>query len=262
METQQPHPEENLPRIVRVRFPVVQPHVTYVIIGILVLVQLYVNSLSLLPRNRFYWDYANIAALVAEGEYYRLLTSMFLHVGWTHLMFNCIALYAFGKDIEGLFGHVRFTLIYVLGGLAGSLASFTITQSSSVGASGAVFAVFGALVAYYYQNRALYGERAAQRLRELGFLAFINLAIGFVSNAPGSPVRIDNAAHIGGAAGGLLLAWFITPVFKIRREIIDGQESPYLVDTRQRNQWVFVPIAFAGAMLLVILWVASARAVG
>ncbi|HLA45188.1 MAG TPA: rhomboid family intramembrane serine protease, partial [Aggregatilineales bacterium] len=182
MQNNEPLPdfqqEQAAPQPIRIRFPLIQPNMAYAIIFVLVLVHLYVSQLNPFEQNDFYLKYSNFAVYVAQGEYYRLFTSMFLHApGLMHLGFNSLALYAFGKDIESLFGHVRFTLIYFLGGLAGSVTSFAITRSNSIGASGAVFAVFGALVAYYYQNRQLYGAAAAVRLRQLGMLALVNLGI-------------------------------------------------------------------------------------
>jgi len=238
-----------------IRFPLKEPYITYGLIGVLALVHLYVMQLSPRETQDFYIRYGNFSTFVAQGEYYRLFTSMFLHAGLYHLLFNGFALYAFGRDIEGLFGHGRFLLIYVLGGLAGSVASFVITSGNSIGASGAVFAIFGALVAYYYQNRALYGAAAYQRLRQLGTLAVLNLVIGLISNVPGSPARIDNAAHIGGAVGGLLLAWFMTPVFILKADYQDGEIRHQLTDTKTTLAWLWVPLVFTvGLVAVVAFW--------
>jgi rhomboid protease GluP len=227
---------------------------------VIALVHLYAMSLDQRETLRFYTDYGNFSDFVAKGEYYRLFTSMFLHGSLMHWLFNSWVLYAFGKEIEGYFGHVRFALVYVLGGLAGSLASFAVTQGNSIGASGAVFAVFGALVAYYYHNRELYGDLAVKRLQNLGFFALINLVWGFLASEPTTGARIDNAAHIGGALGGLLLAWFMTPVFSVRMGLEDGQPRPTLVDTKTTPQWIIIPIVFAGAMLVAAIWIIQARA--
>jgi membrane associated rhomboid family serine protease len=226
---------------------------------IIALVHLYVMSLDVREANRFYVRYGNFSDFVAEGEYYRLFTSMFLHGSLLHWLFNSWVLYAFGKEIEGYFGHVRFALVYVLGGIAGSLTSFAVTQGNSIGASGAVFAVFGALVAYYYHNRKLYGDQAIQRLQRLGFFALINLAWGLVGSDPQTGARVDNAAHIGGALGGLLLAWFMTPVFSVRISLLDGQPRQTLIDTKTTPQWIIMPIIFAGAMLIAAVWIVQAR---
>lgn len=145
--------------------------------------------------------------VVARGEFYRLFTAMFLHGSLGHIFFNVYAIYIVGRNLEPIFGRARFLLIYFLGGLTGAAASLALGPFNgwSVGASGAVFAIFAAEAAHLYQHRTLYPNVRA-RLQHMGFLIVINLVIGF---APGS--RIDNWGHIGGMIGGLALAWRIGP---------------------------------------------------
>ncbi|NJL93076.1 MAG: rhomboid family intramembrane serine protease [Anaerolineae bacterium] len=200
-----------------------QPILTYLLIGLLVLVHFFLTAQGGIGRLQAYADYANVSELVTQGEYYRLFTSMFLHADLTHLLFNCLGLFIFGKEVERLFGHFRFGVVYLGGGLVGSVASYWITSGSSIGASGAVFAVFGAFGAYIYRHRKLYGEAANRQIRSLLVLAAVNLGIGFLSNAPGSPVRIDNAAHVGGALGGLALALALGPRYQVRMEVNPGR---------------------------------------
>lgn len=243
---------DNPPAQIQIRFPTVRPIAMYLIIGILVAIQLYVMSLDNTRAGqvevlRFYEKYSNNSTLVLGGEYYRLFTSMFLHGGLTHLIFNCWALYVFGNDIESLFGRERFLMVYFLGGLAGSLASVTFTRGNSIGASGAVFAVFGALIIYYYRNRKLYGQVAWSRLRQLSTVAIINLAFGLLSTVPSSGVRIDNAAHIGGMVGGMMVAWYLTPIFILQREGFHAE----LVDKQPTLQRQVAPLGF---ILLLALW--------
>lgn len=146
-------------------------------------------------------------AIIFEGEFYRLLTAMFLHGSLGHIFFNMYALYVIGGQVEPIFGRVRFLLIYLLGGLSGSVLSLVLggIAAFSVGASGAVFAIFAAEAVHLYQHRAVYA-RVRARLQHMGMLIAINLVIGFL---PGS--RIDNWGHIGGMLGGALLAWRIAP---------------------------------------------------
>ncbi len=146
-------------------------------------------------------------AIVVDGEFYRLLTAMFLHGSLGHIFFNMYALYVIGGQVEPIFGRVRFLLIYLLGGLSGSVLSLVLggIATFSVGASGAVFAIFAAEAAHLYQHRAVYAQVRA-RLQHMGILIAINLVIGFL---PGS--RIDSWGHIGGMLGGALLAWRIAP---------------------------------------------------
>lgn len=147
--------------------------------------------------------------VVGESQVYRLLTAMFLHGSLGHIFFNVYALFVIGRNVELFFGRLRFLLIYFLGGLTGSVASLALggLDGWSVGASGAVFAIFAAEGVHLYQHRRLYPNVRA-RLRHMLFLIVINLVIGF---APGS--RIDNWGHIGGMLGGFILAWRIGPRF-------------------------------------------------
>ena len=158
------------------------------------------------------WEFILRGALipkrvVAEGEVYRLLTAMFLHGSLGHIFFNVYAIYIVGRNVEPVFGRLRYLLIYLLGGLSGSVASLALGafEGASVGASGAVFAIFAAEGWHLYQHRGLYANVKA-RLQHMLFLIVINLVIGFV---PGS--RIDSWGHIGGMLAGLLLAWRIGP---------------------------------------------------
>ncbi|MBZ0309163.1 MAG: rhomboid family intramembrane serine protease [Anaerolineae bacterium] len=244
------YPPQTRPINPFVKNPNDKPYVVYGLITILALIHMYVMTLDVWELNEFYGRYSNDSTQVAGGEYYRLFTSMFLHGGITHLGFNCMALYIFGGEIEKYFGPMRLLVIYILGGLVGSLASFLFTQGNSIGASGAVFAVFGALVAYYYRNfnlfRLLFGETINQRLRSLATVAAINLAFGFMVNVSAAGVKIDNAAHIGGALGGLAIAWFITPYYRLEAEINDlGFPQRRLEDTTLAGQWWTVSLLFS-----------------
>lgn len=151
--------------------------------------------------------------VVTSSEVYRLFTAMFLHGSLGHVFFNVYALYIVGRSVEPIFGRLRFLLIYVLGGLTGSTLSLLLggLEGASVGASGAVFAIFAAEAAHLYQHRGVYSQ-VRGRLQQMAFLIAINLFIGFF---PGS--RIDNWGHIGGMLGGALLAWRIAP--RLRRPV-------------------------------------------
>ncbi|MDE2857559.1 MAG: rhomboid family intramembrane serine protease [Chloroflexota bacterium] len=152
--------------------------------------------------------------VVYQGQVYRLFTAMFLHGGLAHVLFNMYALYIIGSTVEPIFGRLRFSLIYFLGGLTGSALSLALGDplTPSVGASGAVFAIFAAEAAHLYQHRGVYAN-VTGRLRHMLFLIGMNLVIGFL---PGS--RIDNWGHIGGVIGGLMLAWRIAP--RLSRPVI------------------------------------------
>jgi membrane associated rhomboid family serine protease len=139
--------------------------------------------------------------LVADGQYWRLFTAMFLHANVLHLAFNMYALYLFGNLIEQALGTVRFVLIYVLCGLLASITSFVFSHPSQVGvgASGAIFGLLGAWVAYNYRRRG--SAMAAANLQTALLIVGINVFLGF------SIQGIDNFAHLGGLASGAVAGW-------------------------------------------------------
>lgn len=154
----------------------------------------------------------NIA--INAGQWWRLVTPMALHGSLIHLLFNSWALYAIGLDVERVYGTARFLAIYLLAGLAGSIASYVFNaQSLSVGASGAIFGLLGALAAFSYTSRSLIGREASRmQLGQMATLAVINLGLGFI---PGS--NIDNSAHIGGLIVGGLVGLALAPRYAIER---------------------------------------------
>ena len=144
---------------------------------------------------------ANFGAFTVNGQWWRLLSSTFIHYGILHLGFNMWCLWSLGNLAERLFGNGRFLLIYILCGLGGSAASLVWhPYVVSAGASGAVFGIAGALAAFLYLARIHLPARAARDLLTsiLIFIGF-NLAFGFT--VPG----IDNAGHLGGLVIGALL---------------------------------------------------------
>jgi rhomboid protease GluP len=145
-----------------------------------------------------------------RGEYYRFLTSMFLHGGLLHIGFNAWALYALGPEAERIYGTARFLAIYFIAGLAGGVASYALSPYPAVGASGAIFGLIGALAVFYYTSRELLGSAARQQLGSLITVIMINLFIGFSSGG-----LIDNFAHLGGLAGGALMGWLLAPRFAV-----------------------------------------------
>jgi membrane associated rhomboid family serine protease len=138
---------------------------------------------------------------IAQGQYWRLITAMFLHANLLHIAFNMYALYLFGYLVEGAFGKARFITIYFVAGFLASVTSYTFSdpRSLGVGASGAIFGLLGAWVAYNYRRRG--SAMASAQLRWAGFLIAINLFLGF------SVASIDNFAHIGGLIGGAAAGW-------------------------------------------------------
>ncbi len=263
-EDGQPRPAIR-PNQILLRIPTVQPYVTYALIAINVAI-FAVRALS--PALDLQWvtfGANNQTAVLVDAEFHRLLTSMFLHSGIygargalvpanaLHLIFNMYALWAIGGNQERVFGHLRFGLIYLLGGLAGSVASALLSgpNSYSIGASGAVFAVFGAEFIFWYRHRKLFGAGGRARLRSLSMVLLINLAFGLLANA-GSSFRIDNLAHLGGLAGGLVLTWFIGPYFNLRRDP-DRPKEFIAEDTNPLRGSVPAVVLFASALLIALI---------
>lgn len=251
---------------INLRIPTVRPNVTYALIVINVAIFI-ARALSFdLDRTLLEWGANNPVLVLQQGEFYRLLSSMFLHASIysgngelaltnsLHLVFNMLALYSVGGEIERFFGHVRFALVYILGGLAGSVASAVLNGPAvnSIGASGAVFAILAAEVVFIYKHRRLFGATGRIRLQNTLILIGMNLLFGLLSNAGSALGRIDNWAHLGGALGGALLAWFITPYFNLRRH----PENPadlLAEDTNPlKKRYGAVSVYFCALLLLLI----------
>ncbi len=148
---------------------------------------------------------SNFGPDTLDGEWWRLFTSMFLHFGLLHLLFNMWALWSVGRLTERLYGSAAFALLYVFAGLCGSLASIAWhPQVNSAGASGAIFGVLGALLAFMVNPRTHIpaSVATAQRNSALVFVAY-NLLNGFTHTG------IDNACHIGGLLGGIAMGWLL-----------------------------------------------------
>ena len=141
--------------------------------------------------------------LITEGgEVYRLFTSMFLHFGIAHLLNNMLVLFVLGSRLERAAGKLRFLVIYLLGGVAGNVISLLLEldrgdYSVSAGASGAVFAVMGAMIYIVVRNRGWLEDLS---WRQIVVMALFSLYFGFASSG------VDNAAHVGGLISGGILA--------------------------------------------------------
>lgn len=140
--------------------------------------------------------------ILENGEFYRLFTCMFLHFGIEHLANNMLVLFVLGQRLEPVVGKIRFILIYFLGGIGGNLISLVYdikggNYAVSAGASGAVFAVMGAMIWVVIRNR---GRLQDISTRQMLVMAAFSLYFGFASSG------VDNAAHVGGMICGILLA--------------------------------------------------------
>ena len=135
---------------------------------------------------------------IRAGEYYRLITGIFLHGSLIHLFFNAYALYVIGSQIENYFGRIKYLIIYLFSGLMGAIFSMIFGGNiASIGASGAIFGLMGALLYFGYHYRVYLGNVLKTQLIPL---IIFNLFLGFILNG------VDNFAHIGGLIGGVLIA--------------------------------------------------------
>lgn len=192
----------------------------------------------LLGRNVAIFLGAKINKLIVQGEWWRLLTAIFLHADFLHIAFNSYALYVFGTRLESAFGHGRFLALYLLSGISGSAMSFALSPGASVGASGAIFGLIGGLVAYYYRYRKQFSA-GSRPLANLITITLYNLFYGLV--APG----IDNWGHLGGLLAGLVLGWFFAPQYRVVFSL--ERLSPTLVDGgRPSRRWIGVLLVSAG----------------
>lgn len=146
---------------------------------------------------------------VLAGEVWRLFTAMFLHGSVGHLLGNCTILYILGMACEHGLGVAKTALVYIVSGLAGSLLSLAASPGPSVGASGAIFGLSGAVILFMYRNRNTLFVRDKRIGGVLLVWALYQIIVGFTS-----PV-IDNFAHIGGFLGGAA----VTLGLKLRREL-------------------------------------------
>lgn len=143
---------------------------------------------------------------VAEGELWRLWTVVLVHGGVLHLLFNMYALWLSGPLVERLYGRWRFVVFYLVFALGGSLASFAFSGAQyAVGASGAIFGLFGLLFAVERVHKPVIDRQSRAFLSQLGALLVVNLIFGFVIP------NIDNWAHIGGLVTGLVVGALIPP---------------------------------------------------
>jgi rhomboid protease GluP len=176
----------------RKKFPL-----TYVLIGLNVAVYVCTSLIGgnfLATEDAVIWQYGQVNLLVMNGWYWQLFTSMFIHANITHLIGNMLFLLIFGFRAEESFSSEEYLLVYFVSGLAGNLLTLLLGPNVvSVGASGAIFGVFGAATIY---SRRTIGQSIISALLYSFFLLMI-------SSGP----EVNNAAHLGGLAIGLIIGY-------------------------------------------------------
>jgi len=177
------------------------PIVTWTLIGLNVVIYLItvaqgtgINS----PGGKLLLDWVLFGPAVANGDWWRLITAAFLHGGVLHLGLNMLALVWLGAPVERYMGHLRYLGLYIVSGLAGSAGALIVTPTElTLGASGAVFGIMGALLVIEYQET---GNIAGQAFT----LIVINLLFSFTVSG------ISIGGHIGGLVGGILATLAMT----------------------------------------------------
>lgn len=190
-------------RLIKSLTPITWVTYTLIVINLLVYLAMCAGGVGIMAQNvplTVEWG-TNYGPQTLSGQWWRLFTSIFVHFGLFHFALNMVSLYVIGRITERLYGNLRFAALYLFAGLTGSLASvLSHPVQNSAGASGAIFGVFGALLVFLLKYRhELPSSIAVQQRTSILILGGYNLLSGFTHQG------IDNAAHLGGLAGGTLI---------------------------------------------------------
>jgi membrane associated rhomboid family serine protease len=229
------------------------PFVTYLIIGLTVITSfaamngMTTDLFGVIHYSPLLLQLEMNKVLIAHGELYRLLSVTLVHdpVNLLHLLFNMYALYYAGMLVERLYGPWLMLGFYVLCGIAGSTATFVFGEANyGVGASGAVFGLFGVVLVATRVHRAMLDRQWSAIAGQIGVLIVINLVIGF-----SGALNVDNFAHLGGLAAGLWLGLLIPPVQAPTLSSMWQQQRPV---GRSRAQTLVIQVAGIALLLGVI----------
>ena len=197
------------------------PYMTYAILGITTAISL--AALLSSEGGAIFDVLALYKPAVADGQYWRLWTVTLVHADFLHLAFNMYALYLAGPLVEQIYGPLRMLVVYLVTAAGASLASFAFSDGLLVvGASGAIFGLFGILFAASRMHLPMLDRRGRALLSQIGFLIVINIVIGF------GLVSVDNVAHIGGLVTGLVMGIAYAPsgIETLTSRWQDGTDRP------------------------------------
>jgi len=184
--------------------------ITYTLIAINILGYIVSSFLSQSIIDMDIEVLANMGALyapitVGESEWYRLFTAMFLHGGMTHLLMNMFSLYLIGRGVEQYFNAKSYITIYIFSGLIGGLASMYMHPASvGIGASGAIFGIFGAMAGFFIAHREKIEAHTKAFMKDFAIIIGINLVLGF------SIPSIDVSAHVAGSVVGFIGGFIVS----------------------------------------------------
>ncbi len=214
--------------------------VTFILIGItLAVFLLQILSEALLGADLVLLLGAKSNPAIKAGQWWRFISPVFVHAGLLHFGVNMYSLYIIGPAVERFYTSRRFLMVYLLSGVGGVIMSFALSESLSVGASGAIFGLVGALGGFFFQHRKQLN--VSHQLRHLATVTLMNLTLGLM---PG----IDNWGHIGGLVSGLALSWWLGP----RLELVRDLDGVRIVD-QQPFEKIRLRAGFTVLALLIVL---------
>ena len=185
-------------------------NITYALIAANVLVFLAmvatgISFTSPSPRDVFNWGGDFAPATLGQHQYWRLLTSTFLHFGIIHIAFNMYVLYQIGPFIEQVFGRIRYLIIYFAAGLGGSIVSVLVHPAAvGAGASGAIFGLYGAVFGFLLRNRRTLNPAVTKTIfNSAGIFVLYNVVYGSITRTT------DLSAHFGGLLTGFLVGMLL-----------------------------------------------------
>ena len=219
-----------------------KPYFSYAFIAFNVLVFLYQFSLGVDAGHQFVWEFGAIPNNIAHGSnYLTILSSMFMHGGWMHLLGNMAFLWVFADNIEAVIGNTYFFIFYILGGIAATMAHVLIDPMSeipTVGASGAIAAVLGGYIVMFPSSKIKLLFVLFFRVFHWPAIAFLGIWIGQqLFNGFGSlGVDVNGGtawwAHIGGFAFGALVGFYLRKQYDTPGNYASG-EMPRLPGRRR-----------------------------
>ncbi len=204
---------------------------TYTLIAISTVVFILGQLFTGLDEYFYYNGVLHGYSVLIKGELHRLFSSLFLHADMMHIMMNMLSLFMVGQMVEKLFSKSAYLSIYFIAGLFGSFSSIYMHPNGiAVGASGAIFGLFGALAGFAFVHRDTMQEQFMNFMKNFGLILVINLAIGLIFP------RIDISAHVGGLLAGIVGGFMI------------AKNSKYL--------WIYLMVSLG------LLWISSFYLIG
>jgi len=159
---------------------------------------------------------------IANGQIWRFILPIFIHIDSVHILVNMYSLHAVGPSVEVFYGKERIALVYLLSGIIGIAFSLAFNPYPSAGASGAIFGIVGALALFLFRHRVLFGSVAKHQLTRIAMVVLLNLVLGFSA-------MIDNWGHVGGLLGGILIGWIIGPQWERVQTL---EQTHRVIDTK------------------------------